>query len=218
MKFSKKTSLKIGKYLIAVVSCWMLSGCGPGSTSPNSSADHKQELEKLRADNREVKRLRAENQELGRLRSENQEILQLRGVGSEILRLRAENDQFRKALVKIPGLRQVPVPELQATNQLQPIANLPVAFADAAIVVASQGEPKPEDVPKEGDNLLIDQSVIGLLIPEFQDRTNSGPYEISGWLTARGVVLQNYQQLNYLGITNYQVRRAPAKIPNPPGK
>ncbi len=194
----------------------ILAGCGPSSKSSHSSAEQHQELEQLRADNKVVKSLRAENQELTRLRAENQELQQLRGFDREMSRLRAENDEIRKALAALPTPPPAPALEPPMTNRLQPIEDLVRAFQDAAIVVSSQPAAKPEDLPQEGDNILIDQSVIGLLIPEFQERTNSGPYEISGWLASRGVVLTNYQQFNFLGITNYQIRRAPPKPQNPP--
>lgn len=196
----------------------MLTSCGPSSVSTPSSAEQRSELERLRVENREVKRLRAENQEIGRLRRDHQEIQRLRGFDPEIARLRSENEQMRQTLLAKNIPIPPPPPEPQATNRLEPIRDLVGAFNDAAIVVTNQGEPRPDDVPQEGDNILIDQSVIGLLIPEFQDRTNAGPYEVSGWLASRGVVLKNYQQLNYVGLTNYQIRRAPAKARNPAAK
>ncbi|MBM3838330.1 MAG: hypothetical protein FJ398_10255 [Verrucomicrobia bacterium] len=194
------------------------AGCGPASAPAAASAEHRQELERLRAANQEVKKLRTENQELGRLRRDNDELQRLRGFDAEIVRLRAENEKMRQALVALNIPIQPPPPEPQVTNRLEPIQDLVRAFEDAAIVVSSQGEPRPEDLPLEGDNILIDQSVIGLLIPEFQDRTNAGPYEVSGWLASKGVVLKSYQQLNHVGLTNYQVRRAPPKQPGSPAK
>ena len=192
-----------------------LAGCGPSSRSSRSSTDQDQELEQLRADNKVVKRLRAENQELTRLRTENQELQKLRGFDGEMSRLRAENEEIRKALAALPTPPPALALEPPMTNRLQPIEDLVRAFQDAAIAVGSQPAAKPEDIPQEGDNILIDQSVIGLLIPEFHERTNSGPYEISGWLASRGVLMTNYQQFNFLGITNYQIRRAPPKPQSP---
>ena len=201
---------------IAFLSLW--SGCGSNSTPATASAGQRQELERLRTANQEVKQLRVANQDLARLRKDNDELQRLRGFDAEIARLRAENEQMRQDLVarKIPI--QPPPPEPPATNRLEPIQDLVRAFEDAAIVVTSQGAARSEDLPQEGDNILIDQSVIGLLIPEFQDRTNAGPYEVSGWLASKGVVLKNYQQLNYVGLTNYQIRRALTKPQGSPAK
>ncbi len=209
---------KVLALVVATVLLSFFAGCEPNSASLKSSSERQQELEQLRAANRDVKKLRAENQEIGRLRTENQEIKRLRGFDQEIARLQSENKQMRKALAAVPARLQPPPPEPQATNRLPPIENLARAFEDAALVVASQGDPKPEDTPQEGDNILIDQSVIGLLIPEFQDRTNGGPYEVSGWLASRSVVFKNYQQLNFLGLTNYNIRRAPPKPLTSPTK
>ena len=202
-------------FLFATAVCALLmSGCRPSVDSEQASATSRHELERLRAENRDVKRLRAENQGLDRLRNDHEEIRRLRNFDAEIVRLRAENETMRQTLLALNIPIQPPPPEPPATNRLQAIQDLVAAFNEAAIAVTAQGLPRPEDTPQEGDNILIDQTVIGLLIPEFQDRTNSGPYEVSGWLAAKGVALQNYQQLNFLGLTNYQIRRAltqPAK-------
>jgi hypothetical protein len=213
-----KNAFNVLRFASALACLALATGCGSNLSSPPSSAEHRQELDRLRAENREVKKLRAENQELGRLRRDNQEILRLRGFDAEMTRLRAENEKMRQDLLARNIPIQPPPPEPQATNRLEPIPDLVRAFQDAAIVVMSQENARPEDIPQEGDNILIDQSVIGLLIPEFQDRTNAGPYEVSGWLSSKGVALKNYQQLNYVGLTNYQIRRAPPKTPDTPAK
>ena len=196
-------------FQIAAALCALaMSGCGPGTDSKQTAGERRQELDRLRAENRDVKRLRTENQGLDRLRKDHEETGRLRGFDAEIGRLRSENETIRQTLLALNIPIQPPPPEPAVTNRLQPIQDLVSAFNDAAIAVTALGALRPEDTPQEGDNILIDQSVIGLLIPEFQDRTNSGPYEVSGWLAAKGVALQNYQQLNHLGLTNYQIRRA----------
>lgn len=188
-------------------------GCGESSHPPPLAAQDTRELDRLRVENQEAGKLRTENQELARLRRDNQELAKLRGHEQEAATLRLENDRLRQIVSAAPHQPVAPEPapprESLEPKPLLPIQNLPQAFEEAALSVASQGNPREEDIPQKGDNLLIDQSVIALLIPEFEKNTNGGPYEISGWLTSRGVALKNYQQLNFLGITNYQVRRAP---------
>ncbi|MCF7762572.1 MAG: hypothetical protein K9N62_02755 [Verrucomicrobia bacterium] len=191
-------------------------GCGENPTA--SSAEQEQELKTLRAQNSEVSRLRSENSELARLRRDNQEINRLKDLGDAIAQLRQANEALKKQVAALPpGPKAAPVPETsEPASEIFPIENLVSAFQEAALVVESQGPPKEEDIPKEGDNILIDQSVIELLIPEFKNNTNGGPYEISGWLLSKGVALKNYQQFNYLGITNFHIRRAvSAEAPNP---
>lgn len=199
---------------LGLLLCGLL-GCGSDQNASGISVQVQQELETLRAENQEVKKLRVQNQELPRLRKDNQDLQRLRGFEAEIARLRQENEQLRTRLAAVPGAAVPgPAPALVEEPQpLQPIQNLPQAFEEAALLVATQETVPEEDVPQKGDNILIDQSVIGLLIPGFDKNTNGGPYEVSGWLTSKGVVLKNYQQLNVLGITNYNIRRAP---PSPP--
>ncbi|MBI4658119.1 MAG: hypothetical protein HY735_04580 [Verrucomicrobia bacterium] len=205
--------------MLAVTGALFWAACGPSATDHVSSAQRQAELERLRSDQREVKRLRAENQELARLRKDNEEIRKLRGFESELSLLRKENEQMRQALAALPNPPLAPPPAPQpATNRLEQIRDLVGAFQEAAFMVASHVTNRPEDVPMEGDNILIDQSVIGLLIAEFQDRTNGGPYEVSGWLKSKGVVITNYQQLHYVGLTNFQIRRAAAPPQDPPPK
>lgn len=202
---------------LSLLLCGLL-GCGSDQNAPGLSVQIQQELEKLRTENQEVKKLRVQNQELPRLRKDNQDLQRLRGFEAEIARLRQENEQLRTRLAAIPGAA-VPAPATAAAPveeppPLQPIQNLPQAFEEAALLVATQETVREEDVPQKGDNILIDQSVIGLLISGFDKNTNGGPYEVSGWLTSKGVVLKNYQQLNVLGITNYNIRRAPPSSPD----
>lgn len=189
----------------------LLAACGNSSTSIRP--EEQQEFKRLSSENEEVLRLRLENRDLARLRRENDEVRRLRNLGEEIAMLRAENDTLRSQLAAFPAPEPPPTPPTpEAESGIVPIQNLAAAFEEAALVVASQGNEREEDLPKEGDNILIDQSAIEYLIPEFKDNTNGGPYEVSGWLSSKGVVLKNYQQFNYLGITNYHVRRA-VKIP-----
>ena len=204
---SKTQFLSVGCTVLLWIS---LAGCG-GSASLTPA--EQQELQSLRADNAEVQRLRKDNKELARLRRDNQEVQRLQNLAGEIARLQSENERLRNQLSAYPALRQPPAPPtpIPAQDELIPIQDLVSAFEEAAIVVESQGIAQAADLPMEGDNILIDQSVIELLIPEFKDNTNGGPYEMSGWLTSKGVTLKNYQQFNYLGITNYHIRRAPSE-------
>jgi hypothetical protein len=195
----------------------LLAG-GCGENLPAASAEQEQELKTLRAQNAEVLRLRSENSELGRLRRDNEEINRLKDLGDTIAQMRETNEALKSQVATLPSQpKAAPVPETsEPATEIFPIENLVSAFQEAALVVESQGVPKEEDLPKEGDNILIDQSVIEMLIPEFKDNTNGGPYEISGWLLSKGVTLKNYQQFNYLGITNFHIRRAvSAEAPNP---
>lgn len=196
----------------AAAALWLATGC---SQSPQAlSAEEQQELERLRGENQEVQKLRTANRELDRLRKDNAELALLRNSAGEIARFRAENDDLRKQIGALPAPIQQPadIPAATAAAAVEPprsIVNFVQEFEEAALLVASQGDPRPEDIPQEGDQILIDQTVIGILIPEFGTRTNSQQYEISGWLKSKGVLLKNYQQFNSLGITNFQIRRTP---------
>lgn len=188
-------------------------GCGVNSRSPVEQAEVQAELTRLRAENQEVKRLRAENADLDRLRRERLEIERLRPQLQGIEQLRQENEQLKQALAQAPASRSNTPPAAVAPTPEIPqppphIVNFPEAFAEAASW-ASGLPVREEDVAKEGDLLEVDQSVIGILIPDFATNAPGGKYEVSGWLRSKGVTLTNYQQLNYLGITNFTVRRAP---------
>lgn len=188
----------------------LTGGCNNSAPAPVDTG----ELTRLQQENREVQRLKRENAELDRLRRDRDEARRLRGtVPGELAKLREENQSLRAQLAAAG--QQAPPPEQLAalpeeTPELQPIANLPQAFAQAAAALVGV-ETREEDIPMEGDTIQIDQSVIGLLIPDFAKNTNGGPYEISGWLQSQGVRLENYQQFHVLGITNYKVLRAPPK-------
>jgi hypothetical protein len=198
--------------MLCLSAIWI--GCGGGpATRPESP-----ELLQLRADNAEVEKLRRENAELPKLRNDNQELQRLRGTVADLSRLRSENTQMRQELTakgEVLPPSEVPVAAVDEVPKREPIHNLVQAFDDIAAAIPPDNI-RDEDVPKEGDTLLIGQDVIGLLIPEFDENTNGGPYEISGWLKAKGVTVRNYQQLNLLGITNYKVMRAPPARPDAP--
>lgn len=183
-------------------------GCG----QPTANKIDSQELAALRQDNEEVQRLRRENAELPRLRKQNQEMQLLRGLPQQLAQLRQENNQLRTQLASLPpgSAPPPPPPGQEPPAPLQPIVNLVQAFDEAAAALPEAADEK--DRPLEGDRIEIDQSVIGLLIPDFATNQNTSGYEMSGWLKSKGVVLRNYQQFNLLGITNYKVLRAdPAK-------
>jgi hypothetical protein len=186
-------------------------GCGKPNPPEGSSSAEVQELERLRAENAGLPQLRSENAEVRKLRAENQEIHKLRGQYQELLRLRKDNDQLRAQVAKLPSragpsrTASQPV-AASATQAPQPIANVVQAFAEAAAALEGQ-EMREIDKPLEGDRILVDTNAIALLIPDLLS-TNSGTFEISGWLKSKRVQLKNYQQFNSLGITNYQIQRA----------
>lgn len=194
------------------ISCLAMAfaiGCGgpqPAAESP--------ELARLRLENEEVQRLKRENAELARLRRDQEEVGRLRKQLEELVALQKENEQLRGQISqkRSPGPVGTAAAPAENPPRRQPITNIAQAFEQAAGTVPLENI-KEEDLPREGDRLLIDQSVIGLLIPEFEGKTNGGPYEVSGWLKGHGVNLRNYQQLTVLGLTNYQVLRAPPKLP-----
>lgn len=182
-----------------------LTGCGPGTSTPVESP----ELAGLRKENEEVQRLQRDNADLPRLRKQNQEMQLLRDLPKQLAQLRDENQQLRSQLAALPE-GSIPTPAATGSADtepapIQPIANLAQAFDEAAAALPEAVEEK--DKPMEGDLIQVDQSVIGLLIPEFATNQSTTKYEMSGWLKGKGVNIRNYQQLNLLGITNYQIVR-----------
>jgi len=69
---------------------------------------------------------------------------------------------------------------------------------------------RPEDIPQEGDEILIPPKMLGKLIPgaNFESVQREEPINVKSLLDQRGIVLTNYQQLAEMGITNYQIVRA----------
>lgn len=183
-------------------------GCSQAPAPLN--AQEEQELERLRSESKEIQKLRAANREVDRLRKDNEELKTLRNSAAEIAKLETENNELRKQVAAArpaaPAARSQPSTQTTAQALLS-AGNLPQAFEQAALIVEGQAAYRPEDVPQEGDQILIDRSVIGILIPEFANLTNTQQYEVSGWLKSKGVTIKNYQQLNTLGISNFQVRR-----------
>lgn len=210
------------RWLMTFPLCLLLFavGCGGDKMQDPAQSQVGQELERLRAENAELATLRADNQEVLKLRNDSQDIHKLRGQYQDLLRIRKENEQLRNQLAKIPAARNASTTPNQAASTPsytpQPIANLVQSFDEAALALGGQ-EIREPDKPQEGDRILVDTNAIALLIPELLS-TNAGPYEISGWLKSRGVLLKNYQQFNSLGITNYQVQRADPPAQNPATK
>ncbi|MCI0533893.1 MAG: hypothetical protein L0Z50_01555 [Verrucomicrobiales bacterium] len=71
-------------------------------------------------------------------------------------------------------------------------------------------EVRPEDIPEEGDEILIPPKMLSLLLPgtNFDSVQREEPINVKSLLDQQGIVLTNYQQLVELGITNYQIVRA----------
>lgn len=69
---------------------------------------------------------------------------------------------------------------------------------------------RPEDIPEEGDEILIPPKMLGKLIPgtNFDSVQREEPINVRSLLDQQGIMLTNYQQLVEMGITNYQIVRA----------
>jgi hypothetical protein len=216
MKRNRKMALGGASAALVLLAIVIATGC---SQSPGPlTAQEEQELERLRTENKEIQKLRASNRELDRLRKDNEELKTLRNSAGEIAKLETENSELKKQIAAArPGAPANPQPPPQAAPQSPLLSgNLPQAFEQAALIVEGQYAYRPEDIPQEGDQILIDRSVIGLLIPEFANATNTQQYEVSGWLKSKGVTVKNYQQLNALGISNFQIRRFNPAEAQPP--
>jgi hypothetical protein len=73
-----------------------------------------------------------------------------------------------------------------------------------------QAEIRPEDIPLEGDQILVAPKFLGALLPgiDLDKIERTEPLDITSLLTTRGVEITNYQQLVEMGVTNYQILRA----------
>ena len=69
---------------------------------------------------------------------------------------------------------------------------------------------RPEDIPQEGDEVLIPPRLLGKLLPgvNFDSVERQEPINVNSLLESQGIVFTNYQQLVEMGITNYQIIRA----------
>jgi hypothetical protein len=69
---------------------------------------------------------------------------------------------------------------------------------------------RAEDIPEEGDEILVAPAMLGKLFPSanFDSIQRKEPINIKSVLDQQGITLTNYQQLVELGITNYQIVRA----------
>ena len=73
---------------------------------------------------------------------------------------------------------------------------------------------RPEDIPQEGDEVLVPPQLLGALIPgaNFESIQRKEPINAKSLLDSlfeqKGITLTNYQQLVEMGLTNYQIVRA----------
>lgn len=110
--------------------------------------------------------------------------------------------------------QRVPFRPPTPQNRASETAGIP-ADASADAEVSPEAEKiRPEDIPEEGDEILIPPKLLGALIPgaNFENIAREEPINIRDLLDQQGIVLTNYQQLIDLGITNYTIARAP-KLP-----
>ena len=198
----------------ACVAVW-LAGCG--AHVEQQKAEQAQAMEKLREENKEVQKLRAENKELPRLRADKEELPKLRGTTDEIERLRKDNARIQG---EIADLAKTQKERLLAAQQARAASALPVgpgganAGGPAGISAALVDDP---NVPREGDEILIDPKFLGKLLPQYDwsKLERKEPLAVRALLEQQGIVLTNYQQLITLGVTNYVIQHGPRPPPPP---
>ena len=202
--------------LSVVCAAVWLAGCGNAHVE-QQKAQQAQEIERLRDENKEVQKLRAENKELPRLRADKDELPKLRGTTDEIERLRKDNARIQGEIAEVAKARNE---RLQAAQQARSPGALPTGPAGAnpgglaGINAATVEDP---NVPREGDEILIDPKFLGKLLPQFDwsKLERKEPLAVRALLEQQGIVLTNYQQLITLGVTNYVIQHRPRPLPPP---
>ena len=193
-----------------------LAGCGNANIE-QQKAQQAQEIEELRDENKEVQKLRAENKELPRLRADEKELPKLRETTGEIERLRKDNARIQGEIAEVAKARNE---RLQAAQQARSPGALPTGPAGAnpgglaGINAATVEDP---NVPREGDEILIDPKFLGKLLPQFDwsKLERKEPLAVRALLEQQGIVLTNYQQLITLGVTNYVIQHGRKPLPPP---
>lgn len=68
----------------------------------------------------------------------------------------------------------------------------------------------PDDLPQEGDQIMLPPQMLGLLLPGLNPETikRAEPINIRHLLEDQNIQITNYQQLVRMGLTNYQIIRA----------
>ena len=201
---------------VACAAIW-LAGCG-NANFEQQKAQQAQEIEKLREENKELQKLRAENKELPRLRADKEELSKLRGTTDEIERLRKDNTRIQSEIAELAKARNQ---RLQAAQQARAAGALPVGQAGAnpggqtGVNIPNLEDP---NVPREGDEILIDPKFLSKLLPQFDwsKLERKEPLAVRALLEQQGIVLTNYQQLITLGVTNYVIQHAPKPVPPAP--
>jgi hypothetical protein len=116
------------------------------------------------------------------------------------------------AIVKTP----TPTTRKRSPFPLPVVQNNPVTAQEEQVAAADGSSDavtenvRPEDVPEEGDEILIPPKLLGKLLPgtNFDSVQREEPINVKSILDQQGIVLTNYQQLLEMGITNYQIVRA----------
>lgn len=133
-------------------------------------------------------------------------------------RLAVQPTATNPAVARVILARKLPpIPQMTAKTAASQ-AQSETTDANAASTDAELAEKvRPEDLPEEGDEILVPPQLLGALIPgaNFENVTRQEPINIKSLLEQQGIVLTNYQQLIELGITNYTIARAPS-IPSIP--
>jgi hypothetical protein len=187
----------------------LLIGAGCGSSSEVSlTPEEQKELAQRREESQEAQRLQTDNNELPRLQKQNEEIARLRDQQKEAQQLQGENEQLRTYLTNVPKIRPADRPVAAAPA---PLVNPLAAEAEIFQRLASMGvtnETGDLDIV-EGDQFYIDRSLLPKLIPQYPtNRIETGQIEVKALLTMNQIT--NVQQLFGLGITNFNLKRAPA--------
>ncbi len=139
----------------------------------------------------------------------------------------ADQRAFRDRLGVQPALTNAEAAKLTQVRQRSPFrsptlqnrasetAGIPAEASPETEVAPEAENIRPEDIPEEGDEILIPPKLLGVLIPgaNFDNIAREEPINIRDLLDQHGIVLTNYQQLIDLGITNYTIARAPKLQP-----
>ena len=209
---SSRRALRFFKWALGVTLLLEIIGCGPKPV--NLSADESREAQQLRERSAEIQRLQKENAELPRLRQDFAELQRYTNIDSELAKLQTENAELRAALAKT-GIKAEDIAAAGITGAAG--GNPAAAGQTGAIDEATGAQAKPEDIPKEGDEILIPPEALGTILPgiDVSKLERKEPIAINNLLTNQGIAITNYQQLRDLGLTNFIIRRKPETAPQP---
>jgi hypothetical protein len=181
------------RFFVSVTACFALLAAGCGSKPSQAPVDSV-------TANDAASDAAGESKPVFRSRSDS-----LTATNNEVGRVRTPTAPTKRRSSSPSSLAPFnPAPATEVTQVVEEPA-IEEAAGDAIADI------RPEDIPEEDDQIMISPKLLGKLIPgaNFDSIQREEPINVKSLLDQRGIVLTNYQQLVEMGITNYQIIRAP---------